>query len=70
MYESLMEKTHRLLKESELSIPNVHAELRMSGITSISYYWLRKFSSGQIKDPSVNKVQMLYEFLSGLPLNV
>jgi hypothetical protein len=70
MPETLMEKTRRLLRESPLSLPDVHAELRMAGINDISYYWLRKFSSGAFRDPSVNKVQRLYEFLTGTVLTV
>jgi len=70
MPETLMEKTRRLLRESPKSIPDIHAELKMAGIRDISYYWLRKFSSGAFQDPSVNKVQKLYEFLTDSVLTV
>jgi len=40
----------------------------MAGIEDISYFWLRKFSSGAFRNPSVNKVQALYEHLSGKQL--
>ena len=64
MAESLMEVTRRLLQESEMSIADVHAELHSTG-SDITFYWLRKFSSGNIKDPSVNRVEELYTYLTG-----
>lgn len=67
---SLMEKTRTLLRDSPMTIPDIHADLKVAGITCISYFWLRKFSGGQVDDPSVNKVQILYEFLSGSTLTV
>lgn len=70
MPETLMEKTRRLLRESPKSLPDIHAELRMAGVDEITYYWLRKFSSGAFANPSVNKVQKLYEFLTGQILKV
>lgn len=66
---TLMEKTRELLRASERSLPEIYADLRSEGI-DISYFWLRKFSSGSVRDPSVNKVQALYEFLSGTTLTV
>lgn len=65
--ETLMEKTHRLLKESGRSLPDLHAELHNNGST-ITFYWLRKFSSRRVQDPSVNKVEELYRHLTGQPL--
>ena len=59
---SLMLETQRMLKEQDLL--TVYSE------TGISFYWLRKFSSGEFKNPSVNRVQHLYEFLKGEPLFV
>ena len=59
---SLMLETQRMLKEQDLL--TVYSE------TGISFYWLRKFSSGEFKNPSVNRVQCLYEFLKGEPLFV
>lgn len=32
--------------------------------------WIKAVATGQIKDPSVNRIEMLYEYLSGTPLNV
>ena len=54
---SLMVKTIDLLKDRDLFA--VYAE------TKISPYWLRKFATGEFKNPSVNRVQFLFEHLSG-----
>jgi hypothetical protein len=59
---SLMERTLELLDASALSLPAIYAA------TGISFYWLRRFKSRKIADPSVNRVQQLYEFLQGSPL--
>ena len=42
----------------------------LSKATGLNYDWLIKFKAEKIKDPSVNKVQTLYEYLSGKPLIV
>lgn len=59
MTKSLQVTTLKLLKEDARSLFNIAKE------SDISYYWLRKFSSGAFKEPSVDKVQSLYEFLTG-----
>lgn len=61
---TLMERTRQLLKEDGRSIPDIHADLRNGG-SEITYYWLRKFSSGAVKNPSVNRVEELFRFLTG-----
>lgn len=66
MPESFMQVTRRLLKTHEKSLADIHAELHNSG-SEITFYWLRKFSSGDIKDPSVNRVEELYKYLTGKP---
>lgn len=65
--ESLMERTRRLLRTCGKSMPNVHADLRAQG-SQIGYFWLRKFASGDVKDPSVNRVEELYRYLTGMPV--
>jgi hypothetical protein len=65
--ETLMEKTRRLLHDSGRSLPAVYADMRNDG-SDITFYWLRKFSSGTIKDPSVNRVEELYRHLTGQSL--
>jgi len=57
-----MTETQKLLKDQDL--------LEVYAKTGISFYWLRKFASGEFKNPSVNRVQCLYEFLKGQPLFV
>ena len=55
---TLLAKTIELLKADKRT-------LRMVGqATGIPYYWLKKLSAGEIDDPSVNRIQQLYEFLS------
>jgi len=53
---TLLTKTRRLLKGADIA--EVAAE------TGLSFYWLNKIAKGEIKDPSVNKVQRVYEKLS------
>jgi len=61
---SLHRKTLDLLKQSGIPLPEIYKE------TNLPYYWLKKFRSGEIKEPSVNRVQRLYEFLAGRELEV
>lgn len=69
MPESLMERTRRLLHEQDKSLAEVYGDLiRRPDGTGITYYWLRKFSAGNVEDPSVNRVQELYEYLTGTTL--
>lgn len=56
---SLLEQTLMLMKHRKMTLP----ELAIA--SNLPFYWLRKFASNEIKDPSVNKVQTLYEYLSG-----
>lgn len=57
---SLMTKTLQLLQLRQLT--------EVSLETGISVYWLLKFRSGLIKNPSVNTVQHLYEHLTNTKL--
>lgn len=54
---SLMRKTIDLLKTKNL--------VEVSAATKVSFYWLRKFVAGTYQNPSVNRVQYLYEHLTG-----
>lgn len=67
MSVTLMERTRHLLHESHLSLPEIYASLHGQG-SEITYFWLRKFSAGEVKDPSVNRVEELYTFLTGKPV--
>lgn len=57
---SLMLRTIDLLKSKNLF--EVYSD------TKIPFYWLRKFAAGEFRNPSVNRVQYLYEFLSSKPI--
>lgn len=61
---SLYSTTRVLLKGCKVPLLGIHSA------TGIPFYWLKKFSGGQVKDPSVNRVQALYEFLTGKSLEV
>jgi len=58
---SLYEETVRLLN-SRTDIAAIAAA------TNLQYDWVIKLKRGDIKDPSVNKIQTIYEHLSGKPL--
>lgn len=38
--------------------------------TGIPYFWIRKIANGEIKNPGVNRIQYLYEHLTGKKLEV
>jgi len=57
---SLMEKTILMAKEKDPA--------KLSSETGISFYWLKKFTSGKFRNPSVNRVQFLYEHLNNSSL--
>lgn len=53
----LFERTIELLENCELSLAEI---ANMSGL---GFEWLRKLKADKIKDPSVNKIQELHDFL-------
>ena len=57
---SLMIETTKLLKDVNL--------VKVSYETGIPFYWLRKFKERVYRNPSVNRVQTLYEHLSNTKL--
>lgn len=59
---SLVTRTLILLQNDERSLPAIS---RQSGIP---FYWLRSFKENRVPSPNVNRVQRLYEFLSGYSL--
>ena len=59
---TLMTKTRELLNSGKYSIGDIYVATR------IPWTWLEFFAKGKFKDPSVNRIQILYEFLSGHPL--
>lgn len=61
---SLQLKTYELLRLDKRTLLEVHKE------SGLPFYWLRKFHACKIAEPSVNKVQALYEFLTNKPLEL
>lgn len=62
---AIVEKVRALLENSEKSLPEIYKE------TGIPFYWLRSFASGRYKkNPSVNRVIYLYEYLTGKGLEI
>jgi predicted transcriptional regulator len=59
---TLLEKTKELLKEDGRTLLDIHLQ------SNIPFYWLQKFPHS--KDPSVNRVEKLYNFLSKEKLKV
>jgi hypothetical protein len=55
---SLLDRTLRLLKADRRTLEDLHEQTR------IPLAWLRKFHSGEIKVPNINRVHYLYEFLT------
>jgi broad specificity polyphosphatase/5'/3'-nucleotidase SurE len=60
--KSLIQVTRELLRHDSRSL------FEISRQTGIPFYWLRKFSSGEIKNPGADRAQKLYEKLSGKKL--
>lgn len=61
---SLYERARQLLMDDERSLLDIHKQ------SGLPFYWLRKIHSGTIPDPSVNRIQFLFEFLSNTELDV
>lgn len=61
---TLHKKTEKLLRDDGRSMPEIFKA------TGVPYYWLVNFAAGSYKNPSVNRVQFLYEKLTGKKLNV
>lgn len=61
---SLLLATQQLLHDTHCT----HAEIFLA--TGLPMQWLSSLVRGQTPDPSVNRVQKLYEFLSGKALKV
>lgn len=59
---SLMYRALELLQKTDQ--PH-HTVAKAIGVTPA---WVRMFRNGDIKDPGVNTIQRLYEYLAGRPL--
>jgi hypothetical protein len=55
---TLLQKTRAILARDQRSL------LELANETGLPFYWLRKFAGGKIKNPSVNRIQYLYEKLT------
>lgn len=53
----LLEKTKALLQRRKCSLEQIAKE------SGIGYSWLTKFSSGEIPDPGIKRVEDLYRYL-------
>jgi len=62
--ESLLMRTRNLLQEASLSYLDIYKA------TGLPPSWLSGIATAKVRDPSVNKVQRLYEFLSGTALKI
>lgn len=61
---SLLEKTRTLLNTTDQTYLSIY------GATGLTPNWLSMLGSGKIPDPSVNKVQKLYEHLTETELAI
>lgn len=62
---TLMAETKRLIKvRGDITLLQIYDDL------AIPPGWVQKFTAGSFKNPSVNRVQALYEYLSGKPLAI
>jgi hypothetical protein len=61
---TLLARTRGMIQQSNLKPHDIFKE------TGLPFYWLVSFSKGTAKDPSVNRVQYLYEYLAKKQLDV
>ncbi len=55
---SLLTTTRQLIKDDERTM------LIIAQMSGIPFFWLKKFTAGEIRNPSVNRVQYMYELLT------
>jgi len=61
---TLLEKTYALLKENKTPPHIMFAE------TGLPFFWIKDMRAHKSDDPSVNRVQYLYEYLQEKQLEV
>lgn len=61
---SLLKRTRALIAESG----KTHMQICIA--TGLQVNWISGISSGRIRDPSVNRIQKLYEYLTGNKLAI
>jgi hypothetical protein len=59
---SLLDDTIRRLRMRGVTLERLHDE------THLPIFWLRAIARGEIKNPGVNRIQILWEFLANRPL--
>lgn len=60
---------HEVTREALINRPKPITLAQVAEATQTSESWLEKFQRNRIKDPGVNAIQRLYEFLFGHELN-
>ena len=61
---SLVARTRELLRDRDNTLQDIVHE------TGLNFYWLSQFSSGQSINSSADRVQFLYEYLTGSELKL
>ncbi len=64
MPNSLLTAVIKLLEKDKRTFMEIYKD------TGIPFYWLQALSKGKFMNPSVNRVQYLYEQLSGKKLSL
>ena len=59
---TLMVETIKLIRADRRTL------LELYVVTGVPFYWLKRFVAKEMKNPSVNRVQFLYEFLTSKKL--
>lgn len=64
--QPLLARTVQLLQDR----PEDLTILKIQEATGLPFHWLTKMAANQIPNPSVNRVQRLYEYLAGKPIRL
>lgn len=66
----LVSETLRLLADRPrwMTYERIQADLKGQGSSPINAFWLSCFVTGAIKLPDVDRVELLYSYLAGKPL--
>lgn len=59
--KTLLTETIKLVNQSELSVTQIAKGAK------VKYRWLKYVLDGTFKDPGVNRIERVYNFLSGKP---
>lgn len=62
---SLLQQTNTLLETARSREISLRSVATTSG-GRVEYDWLKRFASGDISDPSVNRIQILHDHLRSL----